>query len=46
MSAIDLFLQKTEIEIDYDIVVNTDSMELIEMMEKKNNSQCKGIPNN
>jgi len=34
VSAIDLFLKKTEMEIDYDIVVNTDSMELIEMMEK------------
>ncbi len=34
VSAIDLFLKKTETEIDYDIVVNTDSMELMEMMEK------------
>lgn len=34
LSAIDLFLKKTGIMIDYDIVVSTDSMELIEMMEK------------
>lgn len=35
ISVIDLFLKKTKAEIDYDIVVNTDSKELIEMM--KNN---------
>lgn len=34
ISAIDLFLKKTELEIDYDIVVNTDSMELINMMKE------------
>ncbi len=33
LSAIDLFLKKTKIMIVYDIVVSTDSMELIEMME-------------
>ena len=29
VSAIDLFLKRTKIEADYDIVVNTDSTELI-----------------
>ena len=32
VSAIDLFLKRTEMEVDYDIVVNTDSMELIKQM--------------
>lgn len=34
ISAIDLFLKKTKIDIEYDIVVNTDSKELIEMMKE------------
>lgn len=34
LSAIDLFLKRTEIETDYDIVVNTDSKELMEMMKE------------
>ncbi len=32
VSAIDLFLKRTKIEADYDIVVNTDSTELIKLM--------------
>lgn len=32
VSAIDLFLKRTKMEADYDIVVNTDSMELIKLM--------------
>ena len=36
LSAIDLFLKKSEENIEYDIVVNTDSKELIELMQ--NNS--------
>lgn len=34
ISAIDLFLKTTELKIDYDIVVNTDSMELIDLMKE------------
>lgn len=34
VSAIDLFLKKTKIDIEYDIVVNTDSKELIGMMKE------------
>lgn len=34
ISSIDLFLKRTKIEINYDIVINTDSRELIEMMEE------------
>ena len=34
ISASDLFLKTTELKIDYDIVVNTDSMELIDLMKE------------
>lgn len=36
ISAIDLFLKNTSLEFDADIVVNTDSKELIELMQKNN----------
>lgn len=36
ISAIELFLKNTSLEFDADIVVNTDSKELIELMQKNN----------